>query len=379
MISALVSNIKNHIKNIPGWRTDQKIIVFESDDWGSIRMSSKQNLKKLDQAGVQIEKCHYVQNDALASEEDLENLFDVLISHKDNFGRHPIITANAIMANPDFKKIKESGFTDYSFEPFTTTLDRYPNHKNSFKLWKKGIDQGLFKPQFHGREHLQVHRWMKQLKEQKSETRLAFDLGVSGLSTSVTSEKRKSYMAAFDWDDKSSKEFVLKSIDEGLDMFKKKFGFSSISTIAPNYTWHKDVEDQLYRKGVRIIQGSSVQRSPEIGKPSFEKIRHYTGQKNHNRQRYLVRNCKFEPSSDRTIDWVRRCLNDIELAFKWKKPAVVEMHRVNFIGYINKNNRDHNLVLFDELLREIYKRWPDVEFMSSDALGRLIMEDYGEC
>jgi hypothetical protein len=376
MYKSLKHTVSQITTNIRGWRTNRKIVVFESDDWGSIRMSSKKNLDKLKRAGVKVEKCHYVQNDALASEEDLEKLFEMLSTFKSQKGSFPIITANVIMGNPDFKKIMESGFTKYSFEPFTTTLNRYPKHKKSFTLWKEGIKQGYFQPQFHGREHLQVHRWMDQLKDENSETRLAFDLGVCGLSTSVTSEKRKSYMAAFDWENLSSKEFILQSINEGLEMFKAIFGYSSLSMIAPNYTWHNEVEDEIYRKGVQIIQSSSVQKSPEIGKSSFKKVRHFTGQKNKNGQRYLVRNCKFEPSSDRSKDWVSKCMRNIEISFKWKKPAIVEMHRVNFIGFINESNRDQNLVLFEKLLYEIYKKWPDVEFMSSDALGRLILEDY---
>lgn len=31
--------IKN-FSNLPGWRTNRKIVVIESDDWGSIRMPS---------------------------------------------------------------------------------------------------------------------------------------------------------------------------------------------------------------------------------------------------------------------------------------------------------------------------------------------------
>ena len=42
----MINKIKQNILNIPGWRTNRKIIVLESDDWGSIRMSSKQVFDK---------------------------------------------------------------------------------------------------------------------------------------------------------------------------------------------------------------------------------------------------------------------------------------------------------------------------------------------
>ncbi|MDZ7755189.1 hypothetical protein [Rhodohalobacter sp.] len=370
------TSISRSLTNFRGWKTNRKIVVIESDDWGSIRMSSKESLQTLKRAGLKVENCHYVQNDALASEDDLERLFEVLMAYEDGNGQYPVITANAIMANPDFEKIKESGFNEYHFESFKTTLSRYPNHKNSFKIWGDGMSNGVFYPQFHGREHLQVQRWMNQIRNQSSETRLAFDLGVFGLSTTVTSENRKSYMAAYDWEDVMDKKFIFQAVDEGLDIFKQIFGFQSYSSIAPNYVWHEELEEIMLEKGVHVIQGSSVQKSPEIGVTSFRKIRHYTGQENKNGQKYLVRNCKFEPSSDRSIDWVSNCLRDIELAFKWKKPAIIEMHRVNFVGFINEKNRDLNLILLNKLLSEINRRWPEVEFMSSEDLGRLILENH---
>jgi len=32
-----MGKLHRYIANIPGWRTNRKIIVIESDDWGSIR------------------------------------------------------------------------------------------------------------------------------------------------------------------------------------------------------------------------------------------------------------------------------------------------------------------------------------------------------
>jgi hypothetical protein len=38
MINSLKSTLSRNLTNARGWRTNRKIIVFESDDWGSIRM-----------------------------------------------------------------------------------------------------------------------------------------------------------------------------------------------------------------------------------------------------------------------------------------------------------------------------------------------------
>ncbi len=371
MMKGLVRDIKNNVTNIRGWKTDRKIVVFESDDWGSIRMSSKGSLSQLSELGIKVEKCHYLQNDALASEEDLSQLFSVLRQYKGG-GRHPVITANTVMANPDFEKIKSTDYREYHYELFTDTLASYPNHKNSFDLWNQGMEEGLFYPQFHGREHLQVKRWMNFLRKPASETRKAFEEKVFGISTPATLEERKSYMAAYDWDDWHSRRFVLESISDGLSQFKSIFGYNSLSTIPPNYIWHPEAEQVLNEHGVRYLQGTRIQRSPNMNNEKFTKIPHYMGESNNNGQRYLVRNCKFEPSSNPQIDWVERCIDNIKRAFLWGAPAIIGMHRVNFIGHINPENRAGNLKELDRLLKKITQIWPEVEFMTSDQLGQAI-------
>ena len=69
---------------------------------------------------------------SLATADDLSALFDVLTSVKDKNGRHAVLTANAVVANPIFNKIKESGYKEYFYEPFTETLKRSPQHNGAF-------------------------------------------------------------------------------------------------------------------------------------------------------------------------------------------------------------------------------------------------------
>jgi hypothetical protein len=65
-------------------------------------------------------------------------------------------------------------------------------------------------------------------------------------------------------------------------------------------------------------------------------------------------------------------MKEIEVSFKYKKPAIISSHRVNFIGSIQPDNRDKNLKLLSDLLKQIVIKYPDVEFMSSDELLMLI-------
>lgn len=46
--------ITHNLFNIPGWHTKRHIVVFESDDWGAIRMPSLEAFNALKAEGVQV-------------------------------------------------------------------------------------------------------------------------------------------------------------------------------------------------------------------------------------------------------------------------------------------------------------------------------------
>lgn len=366
------SELYQNVINLFGWNTNRKIVVIESDDWGSIRMPSREVYEKLLKKGIRVDNLPYNRYDSLASEKDLSALFDTLHSVEDKNGRPAVITANTIVANPDFEKIKESDFQEYFYEPFTETLKRYPNHQNSFKLWKQGITSGAFKPQFHGREHLNVNRWMRALRKDIGNVRLAFDNGMFDLSISLKISEN-SFMEALNYEDEKELEFQKTSIIEGTQLFEKLFEYRSQTYIAPCYTWSNKLNETFKNNGIHCFQGNWFQFNPVAGKHHrFKKHFHYTGQKNKLKQTFLVRNAAFEPSDISSIDWVRDVLSRAEIAFRMRKPLIIGSHRLNYIGFIDEKNRNRNLLVLKQLLMSLLKRWPNIEFMSSDELCRLI-------
>ena len=103
-MKSLKRSLARHANNYRGWRTSRKIVVIESDDWGSTCMPSAETLEKLVQKNIRVDKCPYTSFDALASETDLEDLFSVLTEFRDKKGKHPAITANAVMKIPILKR-----------------------------------------------------------------------------------------------------------------------------------------------------------------------------------------------------------------------------------------------------------------------------------
>lgn len=376
MIGRFRRTFARNAVNYRGWRTDRKIVVIESDDWGSTCMPSADTFKKLVRKGVRVDRCPYTSYDALASEQDLEDLFSLLIEFKDINNVHPSITANVVMSNPDFNRIQESRYRKYYAEPFTESLKRYPAHSRSYSFWQKGISEKIFFPQFHGREHLNVKAWMKALQKGESTVRNVFDEEMFWPGSAEERRSGVSLRAAFDATEAAEITDHGQIICEGLKQFQNLFGYKSKSFIAPNFVYHPDLNERLFDNGVQIIQGMKYQKLPLAGKEKREMIRRVQGEKNEHGQRLLVRNCVFEPSQfPESYDSVGECLKGIENAFLWKKPAVITTHRLNFIGFIHPENRERNLRQFRKLLKQLLQKWPEVEFITSVELGELIMKE----
>ncbi|HLO60100.1 MAG TPA: hypothetical protein VK179_15230 [Bacteroidales bacterium] len=355
--------------NIPGWRTNRKLIIIESDDWGSIRMPSKEVYNRFNTHGFEISKSEYNRLDSLENNDDLESLFEVLSRFNDFKGNHPVITANVVVGNPDFKKIKESGFTQYFVEPVTETLKRYSNRNKVESLWKQGDYAGIFHPQFHGREHVNIIRWMNALKTGTKEIMFTFNE-----NTTFSGNGDYNFMEVLDYNSPEDLTLMQNSLKEGLAIFENIFLFKSKSFIPPCYTWGSEIEETLHLNSVRYIQGLVVQSVPTGSFGNYTKKYHYLGEKNRHGQYFLIRNCFFEPSLSSSSDPVGDCIDRIRIAFRWKKPAIICTHRINFIGSLDEQNRTRNLARLNELFKRILMLWPDAEFITSDTLGDMIAE-----
>lgn len=373
MVKKSVRTVLKELSNIPDWKTKRRIVVFESDDWGTIRMPSMEAFRRLEESGLELRKgtgeaARFNLNDNLATSRDLESLFEVLNSVKDSKGSPAVFTPISIVANPDFGKIEASGFQEYHYEPFTETLKRYPGCEDSFKLWKEGIEQKLFVPQMHGREHLNVLAWMKALQSEDKQAHLAFKEGVWGFIPADF--PRVSYLAAFKLADPGEIEYQKQVIREGLQLFEDIFSYKAVFYVPPNGVINNSLNQTLVENGIKFRSTSKIQIE-SLGLDKTRKSLHFHGQRDKNGIRYIIRNSVFEPSKEGR-DWVDSSLNDINMAFRWHRPAIISTHRVSYVGKLNEKNRDNGLRQLSSLLKEIVKRWPDVEFMTTEELGALM-------
>ena len=342
------------------------IVIFESDDWGSIRVPSKEALRDYCAVHPEFHPNPYQTYDGLERYEDYDALKSVLTKHVDDRGHYARFTLNFVMANPVFN---DSLLINRSFQ-FESIADTYKRYFGERKTFLSGLldevnnADCVFRPQLHGREHLNATVWMKKTIESRAllDAYLLKMIGVNPgkysdmdvLNSSNTLINRDEY------------------IRDAVQMFRALFGFSPQSFIAPCYVIDRSCESVLANEGVTVLQGARFMNKPRRD-GSLAKIPWFMGWKNPFGQTCLVRNCYFEPTKSmfvgKTIDM---CVDDsfaeIASALDSKRPAIVCSHRMNYTSIISCENRDSSLIALDKLLTKIEAAYPSVEYMSSDEL-----------
>lgn len=265
--------------NVRGWRTERRLIVFESDDWGAIRMRDPATLEAMASQGLDFTKSRYDRLDCLENGGDLQSLFNVLDAHRDNSGRPPTFTFNTVMGNPNFSAIKASGFDYFSHESLFQSYLRYYG-EDLQQVWTQAMRESVIRPQFHAREHLNVGLWLRDLQAGRRETLLAFDHDFFGLTTRTSSPRQRNYLAAY-WPESASHfEEIRDIVIDGLALFEQLFGYASRSFIACNYVLPTEKESTLAARGIDLIQGQRGQLLPSVDGRNVSIRRSYTGKRN---------------------------------------------------------------------------------------------------
>lgn len=366
-------SIIDNLKNIRGWKTNRKIVVISVDDYGNVRLDSKQARENMDKAGLKVHT-RFDAYDTLETRQDLEALYKVLTSVKDKHENHAVFTPFALPCNINFEAMAEEGYDQYIPETLPETYAKLEErhseaYNGAWELWQEGIEKGIMAPQFHGREHLNLKVFEEKLEQRDSEVLTALK---NRSYTSISDTNRfHGYTAAFGFKEKDELEELKPIVHDGLKKFKKVYGYRSISFTAPAQTFNPELELALKDEDVIAIDRpfQHVQFQPD---GDNEREWNYTGKMRKSGLRTIVRNVVFEPTHDRGFDWVEHSMDQIAIAFRWNRPANISSHRVNFCGFIDEKNREKGLSELQRLLSSIVQRWTEVEFLSVEDLAGLI-------
>ncbi len=360
--------------NILGKRIQRKIVVFQSDDWGTIRTPKTTAAQKFIAING-YDKNAFLKFDTLETQGDLINLFDVLKSQVDYRGVSPIFTTNHVVGNPDFQKIESVKFEEYFWESSFATYNKF-NAENAMETqWQQGILSNLISPEFHSREHVDFILWLKLLREKNTKLREAFDLGFWGIPKVDDNLKNRNLMATYDSFNEHNRDIYLNSIKDGIGLFKSQFSKSPSSFIPNNYIFPLSLMNELEKLNFSSVQGMKYIYFPKEGKniPRKQKRRiQGNSESPYTHLISLVRNVQFEPALvQNKLKTLDLCLNQIKWSFFFGKPAIIDTHRINYVGGLSEINRDENLKLLKLLIESIIKNWPDVEFESTENVSKL--------
>jgi hypothetical protein len=238
------------------------------------------------------------------------------------------------------------------------------------------VQEGYFVPEIHGREHVNVRRFIKILQSHEGKEGLRYAAALKSLGASAFNNiQYPNYLGALHPESADEIAELHKHLLESGELFKNYVGYYPRAFIAPNAEEPKELEKSLHHIGVNYLTRSKKRIYPK-GDGVFEKEWNFIGGKNEFGQIVINRNCFFEPvcwgEQEHVTNWIDYCLEDIGNAFFWNKPAVICSHRVNYVGFIEPNNREKGLKSLGLLIKNILSKWPDVEFMSTAELGDVI-------
>jgi len=366
--------ISDNLKNVFGWRTSRKLIVFAVDDYGNVRVHSRKARENMDREGLRAYSRFDVY-DALETKEDLEMLFSVLSSVKDSEGKPAVFTAFALACNINFDKMEALGYESYISETVDQSFQKRSDDCNSYRgawqLWQEGIRSGLMAPEFHGREHFNVKILNEKLAKKDIELLTALKYR-SLASISNTGQEPIKFTAAFAFRNVAETEVFPDILETGLRFFHSAYHCKPCVFTPPAHQFPFFLEPSLASLNLVALDKPFITKE-HTANERYQRVWRTTGYHKKNQLATIVRNVVFEPAQETNFDWVQRTLAQIESAFRWQRPAVISSHRVNFCGHIHPENRAKGLLALQQLLKIIIKRWPEVEFVSAAHLASLIL------
>ena len=311
------------------------VMIIESDDWG---------------AGP-------VEAQAAA----LNRLVDVLSRHRDQSGRHPVMTLALVLAVPDGRAISLDGqyhrrlLDDPLFAPVRQAIQR-------------GRVTGVFALQLHGLEHY----WPAGLMASADPSvRTWLVAETPGLTEKLPPHLQSRWVDASMLPSHPLKQSaVAEAVAEEVHLFESIFGEKPRVAVPPTFVWTADVEQEWAREGVEFVVTPGLRSAcrDATGLPNCDTGPFRNGERGTG-VTYIVRDDYFEPERGHRAE-----RGMAALAHKWaqRRACLFETHRSNFMG--DDESAAQNLVEIDRLYSLAHRYYADLRFVSTEELGHVLRE-----
>lgn len=362
--------MNNYLSNLPGWKTNKKIVVIESDDWGSERFPNIETIKKFAYNGYEVRKCGFSRFDCLETNNDIIALLEIIENISLRYSKKIKISLLCNTSNPNLSLINPNDIHSYKSISVFDMVSFDSNRNDIIKLQVEGYNKGYLDIQYHGRQHININRWMSSLVNKNTDAIFAFRNGVWGISKSYSKNEISDYRASYAINDINGIQTYTQDFKIGLEEFRNAFGFIPRYFVPPNGHFPIEMERIIHHLGIKFMNFSKVEYEPIKGFRKSFRI-NWMGKVQDSKLITITRNVGFEPISPISGN-VEKILEKVNLSFQFKNPVVISTHRANYVSGISEINRKNGLLKLSKLLISIINKWPDVLFLSSTDLGEVI-------
>ena len=318
-MNKLFGRVLGRLKWEAHWRCAEPVVVLECDDWGLLRQPCQQLLSTYGEPQDWAKEW-------LETENDLERLYGILGQFRDVGGRPACITANFIVANPDFERIEASAFQKYYEIPILA-------HKTLKDKWLEGIARKVFLPQYHGRSHFWPPALLRDLQDDTPGARDLFRNHCHGGLALLKGSEWRYHSEYFNWysGETLSDRERLSWVKKGLEYFQQTFNFFPKSTLTPHYLFDPSLCQTWRQAGFHFVQGTNyhILRKSDA---SMLVLSHALGEASPEGLLFLARMVRFEPRPRSRFKDVDTAVKGVLNCFQNRIPAVLESHRLNFTG-----------------------------------------------
>jgi len=313
------------------------VLIVESDDWGPGPESDAERLGAL---------------------------IEVLRRHRDGDGRPAVMTVGVLLGIVDTARTGGTGAYHRA------RLDD-PRFARILDALRRGRADGLLALQLHGMEHY----WPAAVL-----TAAGGDASVRSWLETPGIPRHEALPSPLQsrWVDGSAlpsralpPEAIRRAVEEEVAAFETVLGEAATVVVPPAFVWNADAEAAWAANGIRVIvtPGRRATGLRADGSFSTDRTGIHNGERAPSGATYLVRDDYFEPARGHRAE---RGLAALAEKTATGRPALLEMHRLNFTGA--PESAAAALGELDRLLAAALARFPRLRFMSAAELAAALRE-----
>jgi hypothetical protein len=309
------------------------VLILESDDWGY---------------------------GPLLQAERLGRLADVLARFRDSAGRHPVVTLGIVLAGPDGDRMRDEDCKIY--QRLTLADSRLASVREALL---RGTADGVFALQLHGMEHFWPASVMRSAAR---DVRVREWLTASSFAST---EELPSPLQSR-WVDASvlpstplPESEARAAAAEETRAFADVLGVAAEVVVPATFVWTDAVESAWIGAGVRVVVTPGLRNESRDAKGGVVAgtRTYFNAEIGPEGATYVVRDVYFEPAIGQTH---AQAITALSAKTRTARPALIEMHRANFIGGADAAQRA--LEELEKLLRTALVAFPSLRFMSTAEL-----------